>query len=299
MLTIRGFALVTNILEIICKVKLILVPCTLKLKIMMNNRVLVIGLIFSTFMIGKILYTNTKVDKYLNSDTPKTLGNVVDSIVDSVVVVDVIRKPIRIDNRLVESFEGTNFDYVHPKFKVFNPNIDTTTTKFFVGVMSAYNLDITDYHRQMYTGQILLESGAKQYYDDGRLIVSSGGAIGFTQIIPSTCQWILQTYADSSDVEFMKSLGATDFTFVFNKGEVTSSKVVKCRTWLSNQVNNIIMWGFLTSNSLENKSGVDTQLVSYNMGNGGCRTYIREGGEVYNHHYVKGIMNKLAYAKSH
>lgn len=222
-------------------------------------------------------------------------------VVDSVVVVEVTHdhQRISIDNKLVEFFDGTNFEYAHPKFKAFNSNIDTTTTKFFVGVMSAYKLDVTDYHRQMYTGQILLESGAKQYYDDGRLVVSSGGAIGFTQIIPSTCQWMLKTYADSSDINLMKTLGATDFTFVFDKEQSTSSKVAKCRTWLSNPANNIIMWGFLTSKSLEKKGDVDTQLVSYNMGDGGCRSYIRDGGKVCNHHYINGIMRKLNYAKSH
>jgi len=261
---------------------------------------MIIMLIFSTFMIGKILYTNTDMDKDLGNNLNPTKRLDIDKCVDSIPVpLGSVNVKQRIDNKLIEKFDGTNFDYVHPKFKAFNPNIDTTTTRFFVGVMSAYKLDVTDYHRQMYTGQILLESGAKQYYDDGRLVVSSGGAIGFTQIIPSTCQWMLKTYADSNDINLIKTLGATDFTFVFDTEQSTSTKVAKCKEWLSNPVNNIIMWGFLTSKSLEKKGDVDTQLVSYNMGDGGCRIYIRDGGVVCNHHYITGIMRKLNYAKSH
>lgn len=209
------------------------------------------------------------------------------------------------DTVYVELFGETTdlFSYIYPRFKVFNNEVDTTTVDKFIEVMHRYQLDTTDQMIELYVGQILLESGAKQYYPSnhpksGKLVISSGGAIGFCQIIPSTCYGYLKKYATEADIEVMCELGATDFSFVYDETKSKSKRVSLCRQWLTDQTNNMIMWGFITSNNIVRKNGnVVKQLVSYNAGTGGMQDYVNNGGSLHNHHYIKGIHNKLNYAE--
>lgn len=188
-----------------------------------------------------------------------------------------------------------NFEYAHPKFQVFNPNIDSATTYQFASVMNFYSLDDTEYKRKMYTGQILLESGAKQY-KNGKLLLSSAGAVGFCQIMPNTCRGYMQKYMDSTDIEDFYNLGATDFSFAFSDSLSIAQKNKKASEWLSNADNNIIMWGFITRNNLDRKGDIHKQLVSYNLGTGGMQSYVSNGGNCVNHHYIDGIRTKLSVA---
>jgi len=186
-----------------------------------------------------------------------------------------------------------NFDYVFPKFKKFNPNIDTATVRKFASVIFGFKLDSTDYHREMYTGQILAESGAQQYRQDGSLVVGLAGEIGMCQIKASTCLDYLVKRMDSLDKESVCIMGASDYSFAYDESLTTGEKVKMTREWLSFVENNIIMWGFITKHDLAKKKTIHKQLVSYNMGSAGMYRFMSNGGNVSNHKYVKKIKSKI------
>jgi hypothetical protein len=186
-----------------------------------------------------------------------------------------------------------NFDYVFPKFQKFNSNIDTATVTKFAQVLYEFKLDSTDYHRKMYTGQILAESGAKQYREDGSLVVGLAGEIGMCQIKASTCLDYLTKHADSLDREGICFIGASDFSFAYDKSIYTGEKIKKTREWLTVIDNNIIMWGFITKHDLKKKKTIHKQLVAYNMGSTGMYRFLNNGGSLKTHKYIRKIKHKI------
>lgn len=189
---------------------------------------------------------------------------------------------------------NNNLKYIHPKFHHFNKSIDSNITKKFVEVMIHYNLDESKYKRKMYTGQILLESGAKQYDSYGDIITSYAGAVGLTQIMPATCLDIFKRVIKSKDSLELIKLGASDFTFAHDRSLTKDEQLSLATEWLSNVNNNIILWGFIMSRNLKNTGDIHKQLVAYNVGLGGMNRYISNGGDCSNHIYIRGINSKLS-----
>lgn len=194
-----------------------------------------------------------------------------------------------------------NFDYAYSRFKVFNPDIDSSTVIKFNNVCEFYRLDTTQTLLQWCVGQILLESGAKQYYQsghpkEGQLVVSHGGAIGFSQIMPNTAYGNLKKYVTEEDAKEMYALGCTSFEFI--KTDTDKGKLVNMtKKWLENETNNIVLWGFIMRKKMRSTTDIYRVLVSYNAGTGGMNSYIESGGNLPNHHYVLGIKRKLDYAE--
>lgn len=225
--------------------------------------------------------------------------NKVNTITKSIdcVKLFVINKELNKHELIIDSLYlrvNENFDYIFPKFNRFNKNIDTSTVEFFSRVMHFYDLDSTNRFRELYTGQILLESGAKQYKSNGKLVISSAGAIGICQILPTTCLGYLTKRLDSIGYKEIKLLGGTDFSFVFNNKLSKSEKINKSKDWLSKINNNIIMWGIISKYNLNKRNNnIIKQLVSYNMGTTGTNNYINNGGDVNKHKYINGIKTKL------
>lgn len=191
---------------------------------------------------------------------------------------------------------NSNLDYIHPKFKVFNSKIDSNTTKQFVKVMMYYKLDSTEYKRKMYTGQILLESGAKQYKHNGDLQLSYAGAVGLCQIMPNTCRGYFEKYISKKDSLEMMMLGASDFSFAYEDTLSIKEKNIRAKEWLSIVDNNIIMWGYITKKNLERKGDIHKQLIAYNMGTSGMNRFLSNGGDCLQHKYICGIKNTLLVA---
>lgn len=194
-----------------------------------------------------------------------------------------------------------NFDYAYSRFKVFNPDIDSSTVIKFNNVCKVYRLDTTESLLKWCVGQILLESGAKQYYQtghpkEGQLVVSYGGAIGFSQIMPNTAYGNLKKYVTDDDAKEMYALGCTSFEFI--KMDTDKSKLINMtKKWLANETNNIVLWGFIMRKKMRDTTDIYRVLVSYNAGTGGMNNYIESGGSLANHHYVLGIKSKLNYAE--
>jgi len=244
--------------------------------------------ILAIFLIGLTVFTVSKLQESKNALIMKQNEMArKDSLMADILRVQ-LAKLDSIENRF-----RTNFEYAYPRFKTFNENIDSSTVWKFSKVLVYYRLDSTDHYRDMYTGQLLLESGARQYKSDGDLLVGLAGEIGFCQIKPSTCLSYLERYTDSLMIKD-DYLGSTDdFTFVYDNTIPNDVKVNKCKNWLSKVRNNLIMWGFITRIDLDKKGDVNTQLVSYNMGTAGMYRYKRNGGSINGHTYIQKIKAKL------
>jgi hypothetical protein len=191
------------------------------------------------------------------------------------------------------------FDYTYDRFKVYNKDIDTSTVELFIKVAENYGFTKDSTQFRLVVGQVLLESGANQrWYKghpyEGDLVISYAGAIGRTQILPSTAQYFMSKILSDEDVSTFKRFGASDFKFSKNKNLTTSEKNLLAKEWLSNSDNNIIMWGYIMRyNMSKTGDNIIKSLIAYNAGRGGLNIFMKRGNSIWKHEYVKGIYNRL------
>lgn len=183
------------------------------------------------------------------------------------------------------SYKST-YNKILPKIKDFNRNASFKTVQNIAKVMHYYNLDNTNITTKMCMGQILQESGANQFQKEGKLVVSSGGAIGIAQITPKTALGYMKNIITDKDIKDMLHLGCTNFSFVKTTYDV--------KTWLKNEKNNIVLWGYIMHDLFKHNKDIEKTLVCYNAGIGGMQTYLDSGNVISNHEYIKNIKNKLA-----
>lgn len=204
------------------------------------------------------------------------------------------------DNCDVEESIKTHkwFEYTYNRFKVYNRDIDSSTVELFLDVAEHYGFadDSTQY--RLVVGQILLESGANQYYFkghpyEGRLVLSPVGAVGMTQIMPTTAYHFMDRVINEKDREVFKKFGADEFKFIDNEFLTKNEKVELARKWLTNKENNIIMWGYIMRHNMTKTGNLVKSLIAYNAGRGGLNIYMKNGNSIWNHDYVKGIYNRL------
>ena len=196
-----------------------------------------------------------------------------------------------------------HFDYVYNRFETYNPDIDSSTVILFNEVCTNYRLDTVPSLLEWCVGQILLESGAKQYYHkghpkEGRMVRSSAGAIGFTQIMPNTAYGYLTKYVTVDEFRVMSELGATSIDFVDDENLTENDIRVASKDWVELECNNIILWGYMMRRKLDKLGPIEQVLVSYNSGTAGMYKFLKNGGNLYKHKYIRGIKSKLKYAEN-
>ncbi len=258
-----------------------------------NNGIMIIMLVFASFMMFKILYTSTnpKQEVIADENFPKNFDEAevyMDSLFD--------------DSEFLPQAESIEFDYVYNRFKVFNPDLDSSTVILFNDVCSFYKLDSTEEMLEWCVGQILLESGAKQFYEtdhpkEGKLVESYAGAVGFSQIMPLTAYGYLTKKISDDDAQCMIELGCEPFDYILDSTCTKSEAVEMSRQWLVDETNNIILWGYIMRSKLDKRPSMLKVLVSYNAGTTGMIRYVDGGGLLADHKYVKGIKYKLEYAE--
>jgi hypothetical protein len=197
----------------------------------------------------------------------------------------------------LNTLKNNEFSKVHNRFKVYNENIDSSTTRKFMEVIEYFNLDTTNSIQDACISQICLESGAKQYFKNGKLVVSSGNAVGISQITPTTAHHYLKKVLSLKEREEFAKLGASDFSFVDDNKRFTRDCRKKIIEWLSNIDNNIILWGYIMKHTLiVQKYNMTRALIEYKDGRGGLNGYIKEGNSISRHSYIvsiKGILKKF------
>lgn len=190
------------------------------------------------------------------------------------------------------------FTYTFNAFKRFNNDIDSSTVIKFLEVVTYFRLDSTEQMFKWSVGQVILESGAKQYYQTGhpkagQLVKSPNGAIGFCQIIPTTALGYFKKRIDSSMIEIMHSLGASDFSFAYDESIGQTNKISQTTKWLTNETNNIILWAVIMRIKIDKDGGHLRALVGYNSGTNYMLSFVNNGGDLHHHSYIRGIEYKL------
>lgn len=192
------------------------------------------------------------------------------------------------------------FEFIKKRFEIFNSNISDSTINTVILVMGHFDLDSTDERLDIFTHQILLESGAKQFYpNSNKVITSSAGALGFTQIMPNTAFSFLKRIVDSTE---MSNLGSTDFSWIHSsKGMYSAPESeirLKVKEWLSIEKNNIILWGNIMDYGLKKRNGhIYHALIAYNSGPKNLNSFLQKGGHYNNHRYIRGIRSKMSKTK--
>ena len=189
-----------------------------------------------------------------------------------------------------------NFDKVFSTFNNYNNHNDTSLAITFCKVSEFYKLDTNEFIFEWLLGQVLLESGAQQYRKNGDLVLSCTGAVGFAQILRSTSIGYLRKTITKSDSSIFKNMGVTDYSFVNNKKYCKSEKWDKAKSWLSNEVNNITLWGKIMSDELKSRT-VTNALICYNVGPSQLKYYLGSGKSGMLHHYIVGIKNRMSHIK--
>lgn len=185
------------------------------------------------------------------------------------------------------------FNFVKERFMAFNPNLEDSTVSRFLEVCNHFELDSTEEMFNLFVHEIILESGAKQY-KDGELVESYAGALGIGQIMPNTAFSFLKRVVDSTE---MYNLDCDDFNWIHKDVGMYSpdspNTRYKVESWLSNEDNNLALWGAIMRYSLDkNNNNVYHALISYNAGGGGLRSFINSGRDPITHSYIKGILRK-------
>lgn len=227
-----------------------------------------------------------------------------EKLTSKIVLIILITLPLQIAipkifNRVTSLKEGVvlpgNFNKVYSTFNSFNKSTDTSLVVTFCNVSNLYGFDEDDYQFDWLIGQILLESGARQYVGDS-IITSCTGAVGFAQILRSTSLLYLKKTITKKDSIIFNSVGVTDYSFVCNNKLNRRESLAMAKSWLSNVNNNIALWGKIMSVELKNKT-MTKALISYNVGPRGLRRYINAGGVLASHHYIVGIVDRMRHIK--
>jgi hypothetical protein len=190
-----------------------------------------------------------------------------------------------------------NFSYTFTRLQAYNPSIDSSTVIKFLAVADEFGLNNDLETLRWSIGQILLESGGKQCYEDGRIVKSNTGAIGIGQILGSTCLDFMVRKIDETDTDRFYNLGATPFDFAYDSRLSKKAKILKAKEWLGDETNNLIMWGYIMRNNIDKKKNMISALISYNVGIGGLNNFLKGGNKGYDHEYIKGIRQRINYVE--
>jgi hypothetical protein len=253
-----------------------------------------------TLTLFSIIMLFAKVDV---NDMNHMSAHMLDSLKQEKIKTELMEAKLDSIRKVEEEIKNAKFAYVYDKFKHYNTNIDTGTVEKFIEVVEYFNLDSTQKLFDICISQICVESGAKQYYSNGDLVVSSGNAIGITQIVPTTAFHYLRNVTGNKYRNVFTDLGGTDYGFIMNykryefinkdkKRIISQEGREKAGKWLENETNNLILWGFIMKHTLDcNNNRINNTLIAYNIGGGGLTEYIKEGNSTWEHEYVVMVMN--------
>jgi hypothetical protein len=190
-------------------------------------------------------------------------------------------------NENTSVFKTTNYKFAEKAFSFYNKRVDTATLLQLIKISDHYKLNSKNDFK-MCVGQLLVESGGKHYKNDD-VVIGPGGYVGISQISPNSALAVFNKIVTDGEFETMKSL-------------IGDTLITKPKTYdeslmfLKDLNNNLTFWGYLMGRNI--KTGdIESALVKYNAGYGGYNNYIKSGGTISNHKYIKKIKNKLAYIK--
>lgn len=188
------------------------------------------------------------------------------------------------------------FEKAKRVFSIYNKEVSDETVNTFLDVCEYYDIGKNEEAFDIFIGQICVESGAKQFAKNGKILRSSGNAIGISQIVPTTAFFYLKHYIpEKNRVELSKK--GVNFDFI-DSHELTTVHVTEDSTityvsgearkktinWLKDERNNLYLWGYIMKRNLGRFNMFET-LVAYNKG----PAYLKHVPSPVTHEYVKKI----------
>jgi len=253
------------------------------------TKILIVALILNFAVFGCI-------ESYKKNNLMKIKDDRISSLI---IEVQVLRDSLDSLNKYVNTKDLERFNFVKDRFKPFSPELADSTVMRFIEISEHFRLDSTQEMFNLFVHEIILESGAKQYYHtghpkEGQIVKSYAGALGIGQIMPNTAFSFLKRIVDSTE---MHNLGCEDFSWIQEdigiyspQSSKTENKVKK---WLTNEDNNLALWGVIMRYNLnKNNNNVILALISYNAGGGGLNSFLSTGRDPNSHSYIKGIRQK-------
>jgi len=185
---------------------------------------------------------------------------------------------------LPEGFSDTK-----ARFERFNPYIDTITVVTFLNVVDEYELRKEQFIFDALIGQILTESGARQFHikghvSEGKVVRGTSGEVGISQIMPQTAQFYLRKLHDKG----VTLPNTDDFSFIGDRSFSKTTLDELTVKWLSKTNNNLALWGYIMREHLD-EMGLFESLIAYNTGKGGMKKFVQEN-DPDTHSYVQKIM---------
>lgn len=170
---------------------------------------------------------------------------------------------------------------VKMKFQRYNPKMHDSIVSLFINVMDSFKIKK---HQNLLISQVILESRASHYKgNSSQILIGSSGEYGICQILPSATVNLFSMMS-KRERKRMRNLGATNFSHINTTSEA--------RIWLSNQKNNIILYGFIMRYYMDlYGNNIKKSIISYNTGAGGMKTFVNSGGILHEHRYYKGVLN--------
>ncbi len=179
-------------------------------------------------------------------------------------------------------------------FLHYNHDVKDMTVARFMNVSDAYEFTKNDTLFLHCIHQICLESRADQSAQSG------GGAIGMAQIVPTTAFDVLHKISDE-DWATMESLGAQSIAWAKNgeysyhvvdsvkKAYIAYPLRKKAKKWLSNENNNLILWGHIMRKNLAVMPTMESAFLRYHLGCGGVEKFKHSAKS---HEYLK-LMGRI------
>ena len=194
---------------------------------------------------------------------------------------------------ITENFNALAFKHVNERFKIYNKDISDNTINKFLSVTHTFNLDDDYTIFNICISQLCVESQAKHKIN-GKVVTSSGNAVGITQIVPTTGHFHLRNSLTEEDYKTFYQLGATNLDFIkkTNRYRMSSADRALVIKWLSDETNNLILWGYIMDLNIKKNGNIHKALISYSGGNGFLNTYLKNGNDPKSYVYVKHV-NKV------
>ena len=182
---------------------------------------------------------------------------------------------------LYELVEEDLDQFVINSFTQYNKDIDRKTILKFIEVCDSFNLRP---NIKTLTAQICLESGAKHTIQD-TLLESNSSALGICQVTTQTAFLFLKNII-SKDDRLLKKLGGTKYRNILEI-EDPDERREGIKKWLSNETNNIIIYGYMMGRFMNKYKDIRKSLVVYAHG----PLFLKNNKNIDSDTYVRSVMN--------
>ena len=159
--------------------------------------------------------------------------------------------------------------------RIFNPKCDSAQARMTAEALSAFEMSA---QRDKMIAQLCTESSGK-HTKNNKVLISSGGAMGISQITPTTAFHFMKYSLKAKDKKRLNDIGvvipewiATMKYSIDENGKryLSKSNREKVKNFLADPRNNISLWTCMMS-TLKDKYGMEKALIAYTDGEGSIK----------------------------